>query len=82
MQPWKQQEIDQLEHLVHLAQQPGWWDYVVVRARELEQSGQVETSPAMFQGLEQKIAQRLQELGFKPPRRGYQKVGEVWERVS
>lgn len=81
MQPWQQQEIDQLEHLVRLAQQRGWWDYVVVRARELEQSGAMET-PKLFQGLEQKIAQRLQELGFKPPRRVYRKDGDMWVRVS
>jgi hypothetical protein len=82
MQPWQQEEIDQLEHFVKLAQQPGWWDYVVVRVRELEENGQRDTSPPMFQNLEQKVAARLQDLGFKPPKRAYRKVGNTWERVS
>lgn len=82
MQPWQQEEIDQLEHLVKLAQQPGWWDYVIVRVREMQAQGQIDTSPPMYEGLEQKVVARLQELGFKPPRRAYRKVGEVWERVS
>ena len=82
MQPWQQEEIDQLEHLVKLAQQPGWWDYVIVRVREMEAQGQIDTSPPMYEGLEQKVVARLQELGFKPPRRAYRRVGGVWERVS
>lgn len=75
MQLWQQEEIDQLDHLVHLAQLPGWWDYVVHRVKQLEETGQHETSPAMFQGLEQKVVFRLQELGFKPPRRKYPPYG-------
>lgn len=68
MQPWQQQEAEQVEHLVNLAQLPGWWDYVEHRVRQLEALGN-ETSPPMFAGLEQQVAQRLQALGFKRPRR-------------
>ena len=68
MQPWQQQEAEQVEHLVNLAQQPGWWDYVEHRVRQLEASGN-DTSPPMFVGLEQQVAQRLKALGFKRPRR-------------
>lgn len=82
MQPWQQHEIDQLEHLANLAQQPGWWDYVVVRVRDLQDRAEAETCPPMFLNLEQKVAARLQELGFKPPKRAYRLIGGVWERVS
>lgn len=68
MHPWQQQEAQQIEHLVMLAQQPGWWAYVEHRVRQLEASAG-ETSPPMFVGLEQQVANRLKELGFKRPRR-------------
>lgn len=75
-QPWDLQKVEQeqFDHLVNLAQQPGWWHYVVHRVRQLEREGQ-DTSPPMFAGLEQRVARQLQQLGFKPPRQKSPQAG-------
>lgn len=71
--PWisKEQLVD---HLVSLAQRPGWWDYVEHQAKHLDATAS-ETTPPLYAGIEQAVAQRLQQLGFKRPRRRYPPYG-------
>lgn len=64
---WQQEAINPsaqaVEHLVKLAQSPGWWEYVKARARELDRD-----ESRLFVDIEQQVARRLQAMGWRPPR--------------
>ncbi len=47
-----------------LAQQPGWWEYVKARARELDRD-----ESRLFVAIEQQVVQHLQALAWRPPPR-------------
>ena len=51
-------------HLVKLSQQPGWWEYVRARARELDRD-----ESRLFVDIEQQVVQQLQALAWRPPPR-------------
>lgn len=63
---WHQQPInlsgEAVAHLVKLAQQPGWWEYV--KARELDRD-----ESRLFVDIEQQVVQQLQALAWRPPHR-------------
>lgn len=50
-----------MAHLVKLAQQPGWWEYVKARARELDRD-----ESRLFVDIEQQVVQQLQALAWRP----------------
>ncbi len=56
--------LEAVAHLVKLAQQPGWWEYVKSRARELDRD-----ESRLFVDIERKVVQQLQALAWRPPPR-------------
>ncbi len=56
--------LEAAAHLVKLAQQPGWWEYVKARARELDRD-----ESRLFVDIEQQVVQQLQALAWRPPPR-------------
>ena len=65
---WQQQPNNlsaaAVAHLVKLAQQPGWWEYVKARARELDRD-----ESRLFVDIERQVVQQLQALAWRPPPR-------------
>lgn len=55
-----------MAHLVKLAQQPGWWEYVKARARARELD---RDESRLFVDIEQQVVQQLQALAWRPPPR-------------
>ena len=53
-----------MAHLVKLAQQPGWWEYVKARARELDRD-----ESRLYVDIEQQVVQHQHPGDWRPPPR-------------